>query len=338
LLTGCDLGSRDDEASHGPPLHVLATYPVDGQGVAATADAGLCDADGGAYGCAIPTNVTAVQLRFDRFLYPLALESGFRLYAGDPDQNSVPFSAGYDPIERVVSFTLQSPLQPEELYTGEVILSPQFGSGFWAFDRAPLEAGSVPLKFVFKTGSGPAPTPPPTTPPVPTQADSCDTLAGPSSTVFSHCAKSNCHLDIAPPMGLALTDPWHVKHTAISQVAHEADTGEKVGSPLPLSPRFGTGMPIINPGFPETSYLLYKVLRRPENYGGCSPSEYGDLPLPNGTCTYASPQELDALHEWFSRGLGMPRDQSEESTNFLSRDQLDRLELWIKNDAPCNTQ
>ena len=32
LTSGCDLGPRDDAPAHGPPVHLLASYPADGQG------------------------------------------------------------------------------------------------------------------------------------------------------------------------------------------------------------------------------------------------------------------------------------------------------------------
>jgi hypothetical protein len=329
-------------------LHVLSTYPADGAGVgamlgAAGATSDICGAGDTSGDCVVARD-TRIELRFDRFLFPLGLSAGLRLYSGNP-ADPVPLDVSYDPIERVVAFRPVAPivLEPDALYTAEVLPTPQLGSGFWAFDGAPLEAGSAPLRFSFVTGAEPT-----TQSPLPVRSnppDTCTTLtqgSAPTAKVFDRCASSGCHTNTGQDaaMGLALNDPWGVKYTAIKRVAHEADTGEVAGAPLPVNLRFGTGMPVIDPGSPATSYLVYKLLRKPQNFGpapdfGCTATEYPELPLPGGACTYASVEELTALREWFSRGKPMPRDDN-STGRALQRQELDRVVDWIALKAPCD--
>src|SRR5450432_2403384 len=276
LVTGCELGPRDEASAHGPPLHILATYPTDGQGTDAAQNAPL-DCDSPTPDCPLPTNL-AIELRFDRFLLPGdRIGAGLRLYTGDPDTNSVALSPEYNLIERVVVFRPQRALHPNTLYTAEVVTTTDPNRGFWAFDRAPLREGTVPLRFSFTTGSGPVQL---AAPPV-LPAETCETMInGP----FASCA--NCHVTQPgdetvppspssgiterlryPPMGLDLSSPRGLYYTAIQHVAHQAETGNSVlNQGLESADRFGVQMNIVDPGNPANSYLMYKLLAKPDNY------------------------------------------------------------------------
>lgn len=320
-------------------------------------DAGV-DCDTPTPDCAVPTDVQ-IELRFDRFLLPgNGLGAGLTLYSGDPKANAVSLTAKYDLIERVVVVHPSAALQPNTLYTAEIVPSTDPNRGFWAFDRAPLEPGDVPLTFSFTTGNGPA-TP---KPPAAVTTDNCTTLAkagAQAGTVTLPSGPLNvcvgCHQNppavpptdpgdfvaAYPPMGLALTD-WGLAHTAINHVAHEAETGNSaLGPGLENAPRFGVQMNLIAPGSPENSYLMYKLLRKPENFALRSreacPTAYHS-PVQDTACTPPADDELTLLREWFVRGDPMPKDAvgAEPGSASISRDELVRVANWISAGAVCD--
>jgi hypothetical protein len=313
-------------------------------------DAGV-DCDLPTPDCAVPTNVQ-LELRFDRFLLPGAsLASGVRLFSGDPKANAVSLKPKYDLIERVVVFTLDAPLRPNTIYTVKIAPGKDVNHGFWAFDGAPLEDGPVPLTFSFSTGSGPVAKE--TT--LPATGDDCVSLTAPGSSAapagpLYGCV--GCHVDppreppadpgawtrAYPPMGLSLS-AWGVKHTAINVVAHEAETGDSALGPGQLSgPRFGVQMGIVTPGRPENSYLMYKLLRKSDNYrpaGDCNSGFHP--PVVDGACAPPDDAELARLREWFVLGDAMPLALSDGSFASLSREDLLRIRSWIRDQgAACD--
>jgi hypothetical protein len=340
LVSACELGPRDDAPVHGPALHIIATYPSDGQGTDAATNAPL-DCDSPTPDCPVPTNL-AIEVRFDRFLLPGdRIGAGLRLFTGDPDANSIALTPEYNLIERVVVFHLDEALHPNTLYTAEVLTSTDTNLGFWAFDGAPLAEGAVPLRFSFSTGSGQVPVPAP--PVVP--AETCDTmLAGP----FASCA--NCHVTEPgdetvppskyPPMGLDLSSSAGLYYTAIQHVAHEAETGDTAANQGLESPeRFGVQMNIVDPGDPASSYLMYKLLAKPDNYR-LAASEASCLtgyhvPVSDGNCLPPSQDEAVQLREWFVRGDPMPENPSATTTASITHADLLRVGAWIATGASC---
>ena len=320
---------------------MLATYPADGQGTATIGDAGVaCAAP--TPDCAVPTDV-AIELRFDRFLLPnSALVAGLRLFTGDA--NGVSLSARYDVIERVVVLQTGGRLHPNALYTAEIVLATDPSQGFWAFDGAPLEPGPVPLRFSFATGGGPVgASPDPST----GASDDCVTLTAPSQASaapgpLNGCA--SCHkapptaVGVAaeadyPPMGLVLTD-WGLEHTAINRVAHETAIGNALDPGQQLGPRFGAQMNIVDPGAPERSYLMYKLLRKADNYA-LGPDEPCPVsfhsPVSDGACVRPGDPELARLGDRVVLGDPMP-----EAPLSISRDDLVRVANWIAAGALCH--
>ncbi len=333
------MGARDDAPAHGAPLHVLATYPADGQGTDPPAVPRVCNSP--TPDCPVPTDV-AIELRFDRFLRPGGgLAAGLQVFTGDI-ANSVSFTPEYDLVERVVVFRSSRRLQPNTLYTAQIVISSDPARGFWAFDRAPLEAGDVPLRFSFSTGSGPSVAAPPqrVAPP-----DTCETLTtGPLRSCTS-CHVTQPGADTIPPskyppMGLDLSNARGFFYTAIQHVAHEAETGNTaVDDGLQAPSRFGVQMNVVDPGFPATSYLMYKLLEKPENYrlgdseATCVTGYHA--PVSEGGCRPPAAAELVQLREWFVRGDPMPKDQP-ASTASLSHSDLLRTAAWIAAGAPCS--
>lgn len=343
LSNGCDQGTRDDEPAHGPALHIVASYPVNGQGTHSSAGDSLnCDPSPD---CPVPTNV-AIELRFDRFLFPGGgLGAGLQLFTGDK-VNSVGLSPEYDLLERVVVFRLAQTLQPNTLYSLQVVPSTVTTQGFWAFDGAPLVEAGVPLQMSFTTGDGPAPVPAP----VPASTDTCDAM---TSGPLASCA--NCHVTQEgdetvpptkyPPMGLDLSSPGGLFYTAIDHVAHQAETGGTAANAGQESPRrFGVQMNVIDPGYPSQSYLMYKLLEKPENFrlDASEPScETGyHAPVSDGNCQPPSADELVQLREWFVRGDPMPKNPLPVAgqapfTSAISHAALKRIAAWISAGASC---
>ena len=100
-------------------------------------------------------------------------------------------------------------------------------------------------------------------------------------------------------------------------------------------------MPRIDPGRPDNSYLVYKLLVAPENY-----RESDDDPNRCGTshraavdpvhCVPASPEENERLAAWFLRGVPMPRAlEGEAEPRFLVRNELLDLQSFIRSGAAC---
>jgi hypothetical protein len=343
LSSGCDLGSPDNAAAYGPPLHLIASYPADGQGTNAPLGADvLCDEP--TPDCPVPTNV-AIELRFDRFMLPGSLDGSAFLYSGNPPANGVGLRPRYDMIERVVVYRPTRQLQPNTLYTVELILSTNPAQGFWAFDRAPLVEGAVPLRFSFSTGGGPRVEPaPPALPP-----DTCETITmGPLNTcVNCHATKPDAQTSPPsniPPMGLDLASPRGLYYTAVGQVAHQTETGNSAtGNGLQTPARFGVQMNIVDPGSPATSYLMYKLLQKPENFGpadGISRCVTGyHSPVSDLDCLPAPEDERVRLREWFVLGDPMPKDDTSSLEQPIvaatTRENLVRISSWISTGATC---
>lgn len=339
------MGARDDERGSGPDVHLIASYPADGQGTNAAADAAP-DCDDASPGCPVPTNA-ALELRFDRFLLPGGgLAAGLSLYSGNPPANGVALSARYDLLERVVVLRPLRPLQDNTLYTAEIAPSSDVRRGFWAFDGAPLTPGPIPLRFSFKTGSGARPTP--VAPP--RLLDDCQSM---SQGPFAICA--DCHAtrpsepgepNHFPPMRLDLASARGLFETAIGHVAHQTQVGNALNDEGLRTPvRFGVQMNLIDPGNPATSYLVYKLLAKSQNFrpgpdsaaAGCNSGYH--VPVADRACSAPDTEELHRLREWFVLGEPMPKDAPSSAgaveSRALDRPQLERIVGWIGSGAPC---
>jgi hypothetical protein len=108
-------------------------------------------------------------------------------------------------------------------------------------------------------------------------------------------------------MALRLDSGASLRETAISRASREAE-GPRAGATIVDPARFGVGMPIIDPGSPSSSYLVYKLITKPENFGSgdaaCATAHL--VPLPAGTCLPASAAERAQLQDWFVRFDPMP--------------------------------
>jgi hypothetical protein len=357
----CDVGNAEVERSYGADLQVLEVSPRPGEG-------GECAPDSPA-DCGVPINAPLV-LRFNRHLLPAtAVRQSLRVYTGSPN-NFVFLEPHYDVIERVVVYRLpaEAMLEPGALYTVE-LLSPRAAEdfGFQAYDGAPLTEGPVPLKFGFFTAKAEDPPPLADLEPVP----SCEAIVA----IFARagCQLGSCHTGAAnnqPKMGLNLFGIDAFRTTALGHVAHQTEIGARLDTPLENPVRFGVQMPIVDAsGDPANSYLFYKLLRNPDNFGPAEPcdpaspdkaldlqgvcrelssAEAACLHDPCGSCYSLSaepvgclplePEEDRALREWFVRGEPMPIETTFESglsSQPLSKLDLRRLQRWMAAGAAC---
>jgi hypothetical protein len=300
--------------------------------------------------CGVPIDAR-LELRFDRFLLPsTAVRQSVRFYSGAPG-NVVPedrfgpeIVPSYDPLERVVTFSLPgaATLQPNTYYTVELpIAAGDDGFGFRAFDSAPL-AGDEPLRIGFRTSNAQEPEPA-----APPSALGCEDVI---CSVFGHaepgcalpiaagCAAEHCHgaPETEPRMGLSLATPAAVAASALRRVAHQTETGPTTGRTLESPPRFGTAMPLIEPGRPSNSYLVYKLLLAPETY---EPTVEGDpctsyrAAVDTDRCILPAADELMRLREWFVRGDPMPKPDHEP--RFVRAEGMRTLLDFIANGASC---
>ena len=320
MLLGCDRGPRADEDARGPPLRLLASEPAGGAGL---------DCDPSADACGVPTD-TAITLRFDRFLLPAsAVWQSILIYTGTP-ANAVPaggeLTSRYDLLERTVRYGFPAGfrLHPNTLYTVELpVYSDDLQTGLRAFDGAPL-AGTTAVRFVFFTGKGPAAVPAPSVEP-----PNCAEVA----RIFDGC--TGCHGTLGaepePRMGLSLAGWDAIETTALGRVAHQTEIGETTGVTNEGPLRFGVNMPIIDPERPDNSYLLYKILLRPEAYAA-SPDVADDCAAPGG-CAPPEAAELERLRAWFLRGRGMPDTAPGES--FVHHAEAALLQRYVVTGALC---
>lgn len=131
-----------------------------------------------------------------------------------------------------------------------------------------------------------------------------DYLAGNPATLFQSCAFLTCHgpdlLNPATatepiPMGLDLSRPSSIAQTAIGLTAHQTQSGQNATAADQTPLRFGRAMPLIDPGNPGNSYILYKILVNPLNQL-----------RPGGALDPGVAADIDRLRDGVVVGLPMP--------------------------------
>jgi hypothetical protein len=337
---GCDRGPAELEDAHGPPLQVVATYPPAGAGLDCGRDSPP--------DCGVPANAQ-IELRFNRYLDPAtAVRQSLQVYTSSPDLWVGGLRPQYDVVERVVVFGLHSGgtwLSGVRYNLELVVPEAEQDFGFRAFDGARLsEEGSAPLELSFRVQTGAVPTS--AAAGASTGCVDVDRALG----VFARggCQNAICHQPVAdsscpagyaragsaqpcvgvPRMGLDLSSAEGLAATAINQVAHQTETGPSSGEPLENPDRFGVEMPVIDPGRPGNSYLVYKLLvnqalwRREE----CRSAHWVALA---GQCPAPSRAELRRLEDWFVLGQPMPPT----GVPALGRSDLELLQSWIAQGA-----
>jgi len=327
------VGRYAHEPGAGPGLELVSSYPAEGDG--------LDCRPGGPPDCGIPINA-GVELRFDRYLLPSSAIRQSMVFFTGTEALSVFAEPHYDVAERVLRY---APQPGQVLHRGaryrvhlELPAENEDGFGLRAFDGEPLSPdGPVPLDFSFRTQDGSPPEV--AADPIPTCPEVLGVLrrGGCSSAVCHQSATTpGCPVGYArtddgpcvgvPCMGLDLGSAQGLLRTAMSKVAHQTDTEANAGVPTELPSRFGVGMPIIDPGRPDNSYLVYKMIINRDSYGPdpCGGSAY-EVGL-GDECLAGSAAEIDRLRDWFVRGDPMP---PAAGSSPLAAADLGLVERWI---------
>ncbi len=231
----CDAGKRHTQKTLGPAVLVLGLSVGDGRPM---------PADG------------VIQIAFDRYLLPstvtrqaVVIVDGANKPLG-PDLVPVVL---YDPIARTI--TLAPPKQPwlteGQLY--KVILPIPDGdsdaSGLRAIDRATLFPDQQ-REFAFFVG------PKTTAAFEPTSSFCRDVLP----IFVAKCSVPTCHgSGDRAAASLVLDTSAGVGATALNRVAQGSNRGGHSGQSTTSERHFGIDMPIIDPGSPGNSWLMYKV-------------------------------------------------------------------------------
>jgi hypothetical protein len=144
------------------------------------------------------------------------------------------------------------------------------------------------------------------------------------------CAVATCHGPTADagdvePMGLVMSSNAALHATAIGRVAHETQDGEQARVPNESPPRFGRAMPILDPGSPGNSYLIYKLLA---NYQTKPEVPFLDTP-PGGEAP-----EVRRVRTTLIAGMPMPPSGSEA---YLRDGEIEWLAEWLLQGAPTKT-
>lgn len=303
-----------------------------------------------------------IQITFDRYLNPLtANRQGVTLVDELGNIPGGPPIVEYDPVTRVVTISNPSPgapwLQVGVIYKVEFpIATDEAGSfGLRAIDDATIDPATKPLTFQAAPPTGISPTPP--------TIDFCADVfpifaATRASTneVKGACTAVACHASgQSAAQGLVLETPDGIRATTIGVEAVEATTAA-LSTPLPPQAAFPTGMPLVDPGDPGDSYLLYKLLLPDSNgvpsasgtsvpYTACRPITAPFYYGPGAGFASADEQARLAEHvvgrrmpwgDWnaqahaFGTGGGTP----------LTLDEIERIRLWIQEGAEiddCST-
>ncbi len=295
------------------------------------------------------TTTTSLRLRFDRFLLPAsALRQSVCLRsdtatveAFDQCAGAVFLEPAYDPVRREVTYRLRpgEPLAPDTEYKLTVFgaVDPRAVAGFRAFDGARLE--NTAYQFSFRTNAAdPAGTADEVGPQGDTfcKNDPCVTACGADQdcaalcpvgafiALRNGCGFKGCHKpgdDVGAAMGMDLSDPSGIALTAVGHNAHHSQQGERADDP-DLAPvlgdarRFGRAMPLIAPGSPGNSYILYKIIAgfdrsvyaaderlppvSPDEIARLRASVVGGMPMPPGSAIDAG--EIASISAWIAQG------------------------------------
>ena len=304
-------------------------------------------------------NDGVIKVAFDRYINPLTMNRqglALRDLSGNAPDSPI---IQYDPVTRTATISNPGP-DPNWLVVGATyelafpIATDEAGSfGLRAIDGASMDPATPKIAFTVVAPTG-------TTPKLPT-IDFCNdifplfaaTRSGPQMNTQGVCSNKSCHgaqssTNNVSATGLVLQTQEDIRHTAIGVEASEATTGA-LSVPITAQNSFPVGMPIIDPGDPGHSYLVYKLLLPDVNgapdgtgagfsYSGCTATTFVDYgPNPH----LASADEAARLAQ-FVHGRRMPwGDPTPDGKSFttnggtpLTLDELERISVWILEGAP----
>lgn len=285
----------------------------------------------------------AVQIAFDRYLLPGTVNRQSVVIVDGANQQLAPDLAPlilYDPIARTI--TLSAPKQPwlTEGQPYKVILGIPEGDadsgGLRAIDRATLDPAQR-RDFAFFVG------PKANRPSEPTVTFCRDVLP----IFYAKCATTpTCHVTgERAAASLGLDTSVGVGATALSRVAQGANTGGRAGLVTTSEKKFGVDMPIIDPGSPANSWLLYKIelARLPVTQQTSpvvctnglleTPAKFAFAPLATNAQRSSDEIERSILSDYIlGREMPFPTQSPGGYADFaLTFEEREKVRLWIQS-------
>ncbi len=280
-----------------------------------------------------------IELSFDRFLDPLTVTRQSVALRDEFNQAPVNPTVSYDPVRRVVVLANPSTSKPW-LVAGQpyklVIPAPAAPDdlSLRAIDGAGL-AKTVVIGFFAAPARGVAPEP---------QVSFCrDVFPILRACKLCHGAPA-AGRPVAAIAGLVLETESGIAATARGRVANATNTGAR-STAAPPGTAFGIDMPIIDPGNPGNSFLLYKLVQRPPTANAWATEPCSNAALVPTWDVATMPRSGDAETQrlaQFIPGMSMPFRAASDTTTAdttVSDAELDRLRLWIAQGAnveSCN--
>ena len=287
----------------------------------------------------LPAN-GSIQLAFNRYLLPITVTRQAITITPVGGSPLEPPIVTYDPVARTV--TIKSPLQDGAskpwLVEGQSyrvtvkIPSDADKGGLLSLDGAPV---AEPTSVQFLVG-------PPGLPFVEPKVRLCEDVL---PILAAKCSGSGCHSDGGgtAASSLVLDTTIGLKGTALGRAAQGSTTG---GTARPLAPGrvFGINMPLVDPGNPGNSWLLYKMLLAPLPKPGRPISYTCTVPLappvvytPNGPYSEAPTDLETAVLQDYVPGREMPYPVAGAATIYeqlpLTFNERELVRLWIAQGA-----
>lgn len=270
-----------------------------------------------------------IEIKFNRLLLPSSVTRQSVTLTNAAGQIQTNPAITYDPVLQVVRIASPSGpgawLTPNQPYKVTIGLPLPDGSNLFALraiDGAQFDPNSK-REFAFIAS------PPTFISPRPTLDFCADVYA-----TFQKYCTSGCHgADVKPYESLLLDTAEGILRTARGHLSQQANTGASSRNPDPAAKVFGIDMPIIDPGNPGNSYLIYKMLLLSESKPVAS-SCFGYKPnnpiLDGGS--FLPAEERTRLSNLMT-GQMMP-----PLSPFPTVDEIERISEWIAQGAqvePC---
>jgi hypothetical protein len=293
-----------------------------------------------------------IQISFDRYLLPSTIvrQSYVLVDAAHEPIPNLALRTIYDPVARTVAITGPDGPGRPWLTPGAtfhlILLAANVGAptdigGFRAIDRAPL-ASAREFTFRAEAATGQLAYEP--------AVDFCADVF----PIFARKCASGCH-EPSPTAfaSLVLTTSDGVRITARGRVAQGSNTGGLAGSASEQGPVFGINMPIIKPGDPGSSWLLYKIELAPHPVVDAGPPpellcNSTDRPVaapefsPIAPYRPQAPDDERAILNDYVLGRQMPYPSSglDSASQPLTFQERERIRIWIAGgaevrDCPC---
>jgi hypothetical protein len=286
-LASCDSGEA--ELSLGPALHLIEYKPRAGEGL---------DCDPAASDCGFAAN-EPLFFAFDRWLLPSTANPDSIRVGMASTPYGVYFKPVYDLVTRSIEFRPSGGW--DEGYTYDLQLYEPHASaaewGFRAYDGQRLDHAGIPPHNLFRVG--------PDVAQAGERSRAVNCREALAAFAQAGCTAANCHHSSPGSLGVGAAQPRADLALdtaagladAVGRVARATDRGAASGLALLSPKRFGIGLPIIEPGEPAYSLVMYRMLLSRDAYRRDDGS-FGALP--------PSEAELERARSWLGVMGPMP--------------------------------